>query len=125
MKRIEPTKEQAQTWANALRSGEYKQTVKQLQDDNGYCCLGVACKLFIPEQKQQFVENTNILFGLTPNNQPNVPEWLRYLNGIFHRKTDQFLTLLNDKEGFTFDEIADIIEMVYVLRVLDDEENVL
>lgn len=29
------------TWVNALRSGEFKQTRRTLQDQDGFCCLGV------------------------------------------------------------------------------------
>ena len=32
-------------WLTALESGEYKQTRDLLRDDNGFCCLGVACDL--------------------------------------------------------------------------------
>jgi len=34
-----------QRWLDALRSGEYKQTMENLQDMNGFCCLGVLCDL--------------------------------------------------------------------------------
>lgn len=46
-------KENVKTWVNALRSGEYEQTTEHLceVDDidgtTGYCCLGVACDLFV------------------------------------------------------------------------------
>lgn len=39
----------AEKWINALESGEYKQTKGKLQDQNGYCCLGVLCDLAIQE----------------------------------------------------------------------------
>lgn len=32
-------------WLNALRSGDYKQTTGALQDEKGYCCLGVLCEI--------------------------------------------------------------------------------
>lgn len=32
-------------WLDALRSGEYEQTVSRLRDEKGYCCLGVLCDL--------------------------------------------------------------------------------
>lgn len=46
-----PTEEQAQEFANALRSGEYKQGRYQLQTRAGHCCLGVGCRVFIPKEK--------------------------------------------------------------------------
>ena len=39
------TKTQATEWINALRSGKYEQTKKMLQDENGFCCLGVFCAI--------------------------------------------------------------------------------
>lgn len=32
-------------WLAALRSGEYKQGIGSLKEDNRYCCLGVLCDL--------------------------------------------------------------------------------
>src|SRR4051812_2834892 len=39
----------ARKWVEALRSGRFKQTRGVLTNDEGYCCLGVACQLFIEE----------------------------------------------------------------------------
>jgi hypothetical protein len=39
-------RERIQRWVAALRSGEYKQTTQVLHNDQGYCCLGVACDLY-------------------------------------------------------------------------------
>jgi hypothetical protein len=36
-----------QQWIDALRFGNYPQTFNRLQDDNGYCCLGVLCELAV------------------------------------------------------------------------------
>lgn len=36
----------AQEWIDVLRSGKYKQTRDTLRDQDGYCCLGVACDIF-------------------------------------------------------------------------------
>lgn len=33
-------------WAEALESGRYPQSGRRLRDENGYCCLGVACEVF-------------------------------------------------------------------------------
>lgn len=33
-------------WIEALRSGEFKQCKGMLSDRRGFCCLGVACKVF-------------------------------------------------------------------------------
>lgn len=42
-----PNLENIRKWIDALRSGEYKQTVGALRDSSGYCCLGVACDLAV------------------------------------------------------------------------------
>jgi|TARA_R110000765_G_scaffold340353_1_gene430437 hypothetical protein len=39
----------AQKWVAALRSGEYDQGTDGLQTEGGYCCLGVACDLYMKE----------------------------------------------------------------------------
>ena len=36
-----------QQWVDTLRFGNYPQTFNRLQDDNGYCCLGVLCELAV------------------------------------------------------------------------------
>lgn len=36
-------------WLNALRVGGYEQTMERLRDDGGFCCLGVACDLYMKE----------------------------------------------------------------------------
>ena len=40
------TPEQKQ-WIAALRSGAYEQGTEWLEKDGKFCCLGVACNLFI------------------------------------------------------------------------------
>ena len=42
-------------WLKALESDKFEQTRKVLCRHNGelrYCCLGVACELFVPKEKQ-------------------------------------------------------------------------
>lgn len=36
-------------WIAALESGEYQQTKHRLHDEEGFCCLGVLCDLYIKE----------------------------------------------------------------------------
>lgn len=122
-------------WIDALRSGEYKQTTGELQDDNGFCCLGVACKEFIPKEKLDLQCNNN-LYGQLPNDQYNAPDWLRYINYDFQNLTGIALTTLNDNDStdtnpdivtkigpkqYTFDEIADLLQAVYVEEVLKEK----
>jgi hypothetical protein len=104
-------------WITALRSGEYKQGKRRLQSNEGYCCLGVACKLFIPEDQLEL--DNGYLIGSLPIEHANAPQWLKKINPDFRVKTGKHLSTLNDEEGLSFDEIADVLEMVYILKVLD------
>lgn len=116
-------------WTQVLRSGKYKQTTGFLQDYSGYCCLGVACELFIPKGKIEVGVNGFIRGGL-PYAQTNSPKWLKDIANDFQIHTGRYLYQLNDV-GFvdaedklvptplTFDEIADCLEAVYVHKVLE------
>jgi len=42
----------ANKWVKALRSGEYTQTQTKLCDNEGHCCLGVLCELYIKDTKR-------------------------------------------------------------------------
>lgn len=113
-----------QKWIAALRSGEYAQCTEHLELDGGYCCLGVALKVQYPEADPE----TDPAF-VAPDEVPrmdDVSEWWeslpsKYANnptvkldyqddegGIRHRWIH--LSELNDEEGYTFEQIADIIE---------------
>jgi len=110
--------EKIETWIEVLRSGLYKQTKGKLQDHKGFCCLGVACDIFISEQD---IERSyeNFLVGSVPGSQEDSPSWLKVINWDFDVKTSKSLTGLNDDGGFTFDEIADLLQAVYIEKVLD------
>lgn len=129
-----------QKWCDALRSGEYKQTRDKLEDVNGFCCLGVACKVFIPEELQ--VKDINgCLVGYDPSSQGSRPNWLFNVVTDFEGKTHKTIPIykqqssgsnympqnengytglirLNDTLQLTFDEIADCIEAVYIHEVM-------
>lgn len=119
-----------QKWIDALRFGGYKQTEYTLQDNKGFCCLGVACDIFIPKNKQQKCSFDNYLKGHMPGEQAAAPQWLKQISDDFYEKTGIDLTHLNDGtwlndnkmgdrfEKFTFEEIADLIEAVYIKKVL-------
>ena len=119
----EKNKKQFITWLEALRSGKYKQTRDKLENRGGFCCLGVACDVLIPRELQKrnsnYYEQNNWLHGGSPKAQPNAPEWLKRINEDFGAITGQELTVLNDVEGFSFDEIADLLQAVYIENVLN------
>lgn len=121
---INPTKEQIKQWCGALRSGKYKQTKNELENKGGYCCLGVACMVFIPKQKLKM--NGHFLDGKAPEDQPNAPKWLKHMLDKFTYKTGMNLAELNDRGysnyglgPFKFNEIADLLELVYIHKILD------
>lgn len=103
-------------WVKALRSGEYKQTRGMLQNNKGFCCLGVACKIFISEKNQTLNDNDLLYGGLV--DQLNATQWLKNINGNFNNKTQKTFIKLNDIDKLTFDEIADLLEAVYIHKVL-------
>lgn len=118
MDRIIPTKKEAQKWANALRSGKYEQGRSQLQDGDSFCCLGVACIVFIPKDKLLLHKSINSLVGGYPMEQPNAPLWLKNINSDLGKVLGSEFASLNDSYYYTFDEIADIIELVYVHKAI-------
>ncbi len=118
-------------WVKALRSGKYKQTQKHLQDQRGHCCLGVACEIFIPKGEQLRIQvgpNQFVLGGEVPESQAAAPEWLKTVSDDFYRIAGIELIQLNDGVTnairelgpieFTFDEIADLLELVYIHKII-------
>lgn len=115
-------KEWADKWVAALRSGQYKQGKHKLlsltREDGeavpSFCCLGVLCDLVKdePEIKASWGSDAFII-----NNRreflslPFAVERHTGMNsdlGLIDEDTT--LAILNDKEGKTFTELADIIE---------------
>lgn len=107
--------ENVRKWITALRSGEYKQTRRRLQDKYGYCCLGVATDLYIRETRKarwgasvkckfhayEYPDSVDPNAGFLP---AQVSDWL----GItMDRQMD--LALMNDA-GSTFLDIASVLE---------------
>lgn len=123
---MKPTKNDIRKWVNALRSGKYHQTRGNLQDEDGYCCLGVACRVFATGELKETTEG--FIEGSHPWHQENVPDWLKDINNDFMHITGRLLTVFNDgsplanapeADGrYTFDEIADLLEAVYIHEAL-------
>lgn len=132
------TQKNLEKWVLALRSGKYNQTTGTLQSTEGFCCLGVACDIFIPEDKKDVFTSLGIkgiMKSVMPEDQPHAPKWLLRLIENFVRKTRVDLASLNDgvkfialqtdvvglPDGtkFTFDEIADLLELVYIHKALN------
>lgn len=103
-----------QAWVDALRSGKYKQTKYSLQDELGFCCLGVAC--VVAENagvNLRLRTSDNSIAGGSLSDQPEVQRWLGLKTGTGEFEDNiglSHLVELNDIYSKTFPEIADIIE---------------
>ena len=115
---MKPNILQLKKWIAALDSGEYKQGQLQLQDGFGYCCLGVACKVLIPNASL-WTSDEGRIRGTVPKSQPASPAWLIEINLDFDKKTGVLLSSLNDSGDYTFPEIATLLELVYIHKMLD------
>lgn len=89
-------------WIAALRSGKYSQSVGYLEDSDGYCCLGVACRIQHPKMKLygDFIND----FNFKRLRDVNVPKILKGNIDL-----PKILSEMNDN-GHSFEEIADWIE---------------
>lgn len=111
-------KQQLKKWITALDGGEYPQGKYGLQNINGYCCLGVGCAVTIPK-KLLDLDAFGFIDGGVPGSQPAAPKWLIYIDDDFMSKTGESLMGLNDDKGYTFPEIATLLELVYIHKILD------
>jgi hypothetical protein len=106
-------------WLQALRSGKYKQTTACLQDEAGFCCLGVLCDLYAKETKAaswQYDENGSIevfntgsVRGPLGGRYDAYPPTAVYTWAGLHHSTAKRLAVIND-ESCSFDPSADYIE---------------
>ena len=99
-------------WLNALSSGKYKQTSEVLQDSSGFCCLGVACDVYMKEtgKGEWIVEDSRKVFLDSITRLPDeVKNWFGF-STKYGDYDDGMLTKLNDDERLSFSEIADIID---------------
>lgn len=111
-------KREFKKWIAALDSGEYRQSYCMLQDERGFCCLGVGCSVTIPAKLLQLNASGSI-YGHMPTAQLAAPNWLKEIDLNFDAKTGRTLASLNDDEGYAFPEIATLLELVYIHKILD------
>ena len=102
-------KKDAEKWVNALRGGKYKQGRDWLHSfyDNSFCCLGVLDEIF-PELDLSG-GHSGVLYNYSEIG----------FNSENGKIGDTSLDSLNDSGNFTFDEIADIIQAEYILKVVE------
>lgn len=108
-----------QKWIEALRRGDYTQGKYALKSKDAFCCLGVACDVYMKEtglgawdKHGAFIlENEEAAVTALPK---SVTDWYGLDSEIgFYRTPEGKLTHLvfeNDSLKTSFDEIADIIE---------------
>lgn len=111
-------------WVEALRSGKYQQTKSMLYDGDGFCCLGVACDISklgdweLADESDVDVGAHNYVCEMDVDAvglPDDVRDWLGLKNSsgqhlINGGKDYETLPNINDHEGKSFSEIADLIE---------------
>lgn len=107
-------------WVSALRSGNYKQgggaLCRWIDGRLTYCCLGVLCEIAVDHDvtaKYKLLDGVHIYGDASAGLPEQVQQWadLKYTNppvDIGDRHTS--LIQLNDDDGLSFSQIADIIE---------------
>lgn len=110
-----------QKWLDALRSGKYSQAQERLHTEEGFCCLGVLCEVYIKEhgldRSLMWEPGTGIdedelfIFGSSTYLPTEVTNWAKVPRTGQIRTPEKMIDLadLNDG-GTTFQEIADLIE---------------
>jgi hypothetical protein len=106
----------AKAWVKALRGRRFKQAKHYLYaGSNQYCCLGVACKLY--QEQHKLGKTPSYLKVKQETCLPDeVMDWLGLADheGCYVDRGDpdclNHLTNLNDNKGFTFKQIAAVIE---------------
>ena len=105
-------KSDAKKWVEALRSGEYKQTRMvlcegdEMEGTTAYCCLGVACDLFVDSYWIRRPADEEWSIGGRSTILPT-EEMMKSMGLNIEYVKD--LVDLNDK-GWSFAKIADKIE---------------
>jgi hypothetical protein len=127
MNKIKLPKKDRTDWLNALRSGEYNQDTGELATGEGYCCLGVYCKV-IGMDDYDIISKT-MIHSLHNDllAKYEVPQCLRYnetgenKSKLYNENQDRFFELFEERDfvsllvelndrGWSFKVIADIIE---------------
>lgn len=119
---MQPNKENIRKWVNALRSGEYRQTKGALKNDYGHCCLGVLCEvaiqhgLALTQTRTETDEGNECVafngeWGTAPE---EVVAWAGIEKSNPELLSDERAAELNDDRGFSFGQIADLIEKKYL-----------
>ena len=98
-------------WIAALRSGKYRQSTGGLKVSDGFCCLGVACAVGVAKAPFDRPEDWGSLDGDSAESCLGITS-----AGRLDKDDNDNLIHLNDCHGWTFSEIADLIELDTVSR---------
>ena len=110
-------------WIKELRSNNWHQTTHNLCNSTGYCCLGVACEIenvLIPSPNALGIKGMIKSDGTFGSGLPE-SEWFKKNYGIdifqefnvidnLQYKDRMSLAELNDFAGYTFIQIADVLQ---------------
>lgn len=96
-------------WVAALRSGKYQQGLGCLRSlGDKFCCLGVLCDL---GREKAWVRGSGAFFY--HGHDGTLPEIVRDTVGLGYSDTIALMRL-NDREGKSFEEIADYLETTFL-----------
>lgn len=113
-----PNKYNIKLWVEALRSGEYQQSQKVLHNNQGYCCLGVACEVYqkevggldISALGDRVVGQYDLCTTVLPE---KVVGWFG-LDGANPSIGNGNAVFMNDTLGWSFSKIADVLEEAFL-----------
>lgn len=111
-------KEAINKWIEALRSGEYKQGYYRLRTyskkEDTFCCLGVACDVLKDELDGEWVQKADdYTFEVSDDQfhgQEYMPDVVVEYIGLPERFLNDDLSELNDRENYSFRQIANKLE---------------
>ena len=108
-------KEIAEKWADALRSGDYKQRQGALVNlpRTRHCCLGVLCEVAIENGVE--IDTCESIPGFDDERAylpRRVQKWagIRDRAGLFPRGDHRISLMAMNDDGYSFSRIADAIE---------------
>jgi len=96
-------------WVAALRSGKYEQKGGRLKCENGFCCLGVLTDL----HQKEIGKEWGIIQGQEYFLSGETRDWAELGANdptMEVEDTRKDISDLNDNYGWTFKELADLIE---------------
>ena len=97
----------------ALKSGLFRQVHGVLEDQDGYCCLGLGVILTCQKNNKLQLNSLGEMIGGTPSMQPNCSLWMRKINMQYMDITGSSLVERNDNNKWSFDQIADDLMRVF------------